>query len=351
MPTSLRTTSLLAVVALVASLLGMSTTAAELPVTVPGNAIEVGAASLLDVTVSDVGGADEVVFTFAGDVLPTVEAVVGEPPFYDIPGDVVEVPGTSFVRLRMFPARGVSFGDACSVALGEPPTPGPGETAVGLWFSCFDGLNGPAPVVLSSRLVPDGSVEEVLTATVELLLDGPTPADEAAGLSSWFSSETSGLLNSVTVTPEGVATIDFDPALATTIPNASSSAGSDQLLRELDATVLFGTGITSATYTLGGSCAEFFGWLQLDCAPRTPDDGIAALYAQTYLGPETVTGSTQNVTAAVQLEDFEAQLTWVVGLRAESEVTVSTASSPARVVVRVAHVEPMPAVSQPRFTG
>ena len=346
-----RATTLLAVVALVAPLLCVSTATAELPATVPGNAIEAGAASLLDVTVSDVGGADEVVFTFAGDVVPTVEAVVGEPPFYDIPGEMVEVPGTSFVQLRMFPARGVSFGDACSLALGEPQVPGPGETEVGVSFSCVDGLNGAAPVVPSSRLVPSGSPDEVLTATLELLLAGPTPADEAAGLSSWFWSATSGLLNSVTVTPEGVATIDFDPALATTIPNASSSAGSDQLLRELDATVLNGTGITSATYTLGGSCGEFFGWLQRDCTSRTPDDGSAALYAQTYLGPEIVTGSTDNVTAAVQLEDFEAQLTWVVGLRVDAEVSVTTASSPARVVVRVAHVEPSRVVSQPRFTG
>ena len=106
-----------------------------------------------------------------------------------------------------------------------------------MFFSCFDGLNGPAPAVRSGRAVPTGSADAVLASTFDQLLAGPTSADTAAGLSSLFSSATNGLLLSASIAADGTATIDFDQSLATTVPNASSSAGSDELLRQLDATV------------------------------------------------------------------------------------------------------------------
>jgi hypothetical protein len=329
-----RKISVVMVAAMVAPFIGLASAPAQGPTPL-----------LTNVSISNTGDFDEVVFTFAGTALPTVDGTVKDPPFYNTAGDVVTVPGSSFFNVRMFPASGVDFGLGCSTT---DPTPGVGETLVGVYFSCVDGLNGPAPAVRTGRAVPSGTPDAVLASTFDQLLAGPSPADATAGLTSLFSSATTGLLLSASIAPDGTATIDFDPTLATTIPNASSSAGSDELLRELDATVFQFSGITAATYTLGGSCTAFFNWLQRACAPRVPDDGAAAQYAVTYNGPTTVTGPSSNVTQAVQLEDFEAQLTWVIGLRTQTDVTVTTATSPARVIVRVAHAV---VTAQPRFTG
>lgn len=333
----------------IAPFIGVVPSVAELPVTIPDTAPP-GEAALIDVTVSDVGSADQVVFTFAGG-MPAVEAAATEPPFNDTSGDPVTVPGTAWLNLRMMGARGASLGENCQAVLPAPPTPGPGETATNVYFSCFDGLNGPAPVVPSGRAVPTGSGSEVLAATFDQLLAGPSATDATAGLTSWFSSATASLLLSASIAPDGAATIDFDPTLATTIPNASSSAGSDELVRQLDATVFQFPGITSATYELGGSCEDFAAWLQQSgCTPRTPLDGTEAQIAVTYFGPDVVTGPSANVTEAAQLEDFENQLTWIIGLRSEADVTVTTATAPFRVIVTVPHVA-VAVPAQPAFTG
>jgi hypothetical protein len=340
--------ALLIAAAVLAPLIGVTPSLAELPVTIPTTSP--GEAALTDVTVANVGAADEVVFTFAGG-LPTVDAAPTEPPFHDTAGNLITVPGTSWVNLRLMGARGASLGESCQGALPAPPAPGPGETATNVYYSCFDGLNGSAPVVPSGRVVPSGTPSEILASTFEQLLAGPDAADAAAGLTSWFTSATAAMLLSASIAPDGTATIDFDPALATTIPNASTSAGSDELVRQLDATVFQFTGVTSATYELGGSCEDFSAWQQQSgCTPRTPVDGSDAQIAITYLGPDVVTGPSVNVTEAAQLEDFEHQITFIIGLRSEADVTVTTATSPFRVIVTVPHVA-VAVAAQPSFTG
>ncbi len=93
------------------------------------------------------------------------------------------------------------------------------------------------------------------------LLAGPTAAEEAQGLGSWFSSATAGMLRSVVVENDMVR-VDFDPALATAIPNASASCGSNLLLAQLDATIgQFGTS-RRVVYSLGGDVDAFYAWLQ-----------------------------------------------------------------------------------------
>ncbi|MGZ4683589.1 MAG: GerMN domain-containing protein [Acidimicrobiales bacterium] len=341
--------ALLVAAAVFAPLVGVTPSVAELPVTI--TTTSPGEAALTDVTVSNVGSADRVVFTFAGG-LPTVDAASIQPPFHDTAGNLVTVPGTSWVNLRLMGARGVSLGENCQSALPPPPDPGPGETAASVYFSCFDGLNGPAPAVPSGRVVPSGTPSEVLASTFGELLAGPSTSDATAGLTSWFSSATSTLLLSASIAPDGTATIDFDPALATTIPNASTSAGSDELVRQLDATVFQFTGVTSAVYELGGSCQAFSTWLQQSgCTPRTPLEGSQAQIATTYFGSRVVTGPSANVTEAAELEDFENQITWIIGLNAAADVTVTTATAPFRVIVTVPHVAAVPVPAQPSFTG
>jgi hypothetical protein len=122
-------------------------------------------------------------------------------------------------------------------------------------------------------LAPGDSCDEVVpverTSTVEgapaeamaQLLAGPTSAEDDAGLRSWFSTATDGMLASVVV-EDGVATISFDPALRTTIPNASSSCGSAGLLAQLDATATQFAGVDRAVYSFDGDVRAFYAWLQ-----------------------------------------------------------------------------------------
>jgi hypothetical protein len=109
----------------------------------------------------------------------------------------------------------------------------------------------------------------VLRAALQSLLAGPTAAERAAGLTSWFSDQTSGMLQNVVIDPQGTATVDFGD-LRTVIPNASASAGSKLLLSQLDATVFQFPTVKAAIYRINGSCTDFTEWLQYGgCAPRT----------------------------------------------------------------------------------
>ena len=108
----------------------------------------------------------------------------------------------------------------------------------------------------------------VLQSSLEALLRGPTEAERAAGLGSWFSDATAAMLREVTIT-DGHAVVDLED-LRPVIPNASTSAGSARLLSQLDGTVFQFVSVRSVEYRLLGSCEEFNEWLQLGgCEART----------------------------------------------------------------------------------
>lgn len=142
---------------------------------------------------------------------------------------------------------------------GADPDPGegtaaePGEETVRVWFS-----RGEAPAAVERR-VEDADPEAALRA----LLRGPTAAERAAGLNSWFSDSTAGALRGVEAR-DGLLVVDFD-GLDRLIPNASSSAGSAQLLGSLNPTVFQFPSVDSVEYRLGGSCEAFWEWLQREC--------------------------------------------------------------------------------------
>jgi len=101
----------------------------------------------------------------------------------------------------------------------------------------------------------------VLRAALESLFQGPQPAD-GDGLSSLFSTDTAELLADVAVRPDGTAVVD----LAGMVPNASTSAGSEAFLAELNATVFQFPTPNRVEYRLEGSCDAFWEWLQYgDC--------------------------------------------------------------------------------------
>lgn len=133
----------------------------------------------------------------------------------------------------------------------EPPSSGPTELT--LYFSRGES------VVAVSRRAPVGGGG--LEAALRQLVQGPTPGERAAGLHSWFSDTTADALRSVSLNDEGRAVVDFED-LRHLIPNASTSAGSGMLLRELNGTVFAMPSVRSVEYRIEGSCEQFWEWLQ-----------------------------------------------------------------------------------------
>jgi hypothetical protein len=101
----------------------------------------------------------------------------------------------------------------------------------------------------------------VLTGALTELLAGPT-AEERAATSTMFSGATAGMLRSVAIR-DGVAHVDFAD-LRQVIPNASSACGSASLLAQLDATTEQFPTVLRSRYSINGSQATFYNWLQLD---------------------------------------------------------------------------------------
>lgn len=136
-----------------------------------------------------------------------------------------------------------------------------GTRIVQVYFSCHEEL---LPV---TRRVPQ--TQAVLRASLEELLAGPTVRELRAGFHSFFSSATAGMLESVTV-ENGVARIAFRD-FSRVIPNASTSAGSEQLLAQLRATIFQYPTVSEAWITFSDDCAAFWNWLQRDCQALLPE--------------------------------------------------------------------------------
>ena len=99
----------------------------------------------------------------------------------------------------------------------------------------------------------------VLTGALTELLAGPT-AGERPATATMFSDATAGLLRSVVIR-DGVAYVDFAD-LRQAIPNASTACGSASLLSQLDATTEQFPTVFRARYSINGSQATFYNWLQ-----------------------------------------------------------------------------------------
>jgi hypothetical protein len=107
-----------------------------------------------------------------------------------------------------------------------------------------------------------------LEAALRDVVRGPTQAQRDAGAQSWFSEKTANALESVTIDAAGHAMVDFED-LRTLIPNASSSAGSEMLLRELNTAVFEFPSVKSVEYRIRGSCDVFGEWIQVGCKRYT----------------------------------------------------------------------------------
>jgi hypothetical protein len=146
----------------------------------------------------------------------------------------------------------------CDIA--APP---PGAATVQVVFSCDEEPVG------SWRVVPAGT-PDTLQLALDALLRGPTPEERASGLFSFFGDETAGMLNRAQVR-DGVAYIDFRD-FSRVIPNASTSAGSAQLLDQIAGTVFQFDGVREAELSFDGSCDAFWNWLQRGCERLLRDE-------------------------------------------------------------------------------
>jgi hypothetical protein len=144
----------------------------------------------------------------------------------------------------------------------QPSTPvDPSSTPATMTVSVY--FHSGEELVRIARRVPRTPM--VATAALRQLLAGPTAAERADGIWSWFSARTAGMLRSVRVA-DGTAYADFAD-LRPVIPNASTSAGSAALLGELDATLKQFSTVRRTVYSLNGDVATFYGWLQLAPPP------------------------------------------------------------------------------------
>ena len=75
--------------------------------------------------------------------------------------------------------------------------------------------------------------------------------------------------------------------------------------------------------------------LQVRMTPASGFD-LSGGGTETYVGPERFTPGTPAIVEVVRTGDFEANLTWVVGVTSQAGFKVSTLASPPRLVVDVA---------------
>lgn len=76
-------------------------------------------------------------------------------------------------------------------------------------------------------------------------------------------------------------------------------------------------------------------FLELRLTPASGVESVDGNWERTYHGPYRLTGDTSVVTEVVRLDDFEANLAWVVGLPTRQPFAVSVLSDPLRLVVDI----------------
>jgi hypothetical protein len=177
-------------------------------------------------------------------------------------------------------AVGVGVGEltlAPSPVPSASPSPGPTDAPVGtceeiapyteemvrVYFPC-----GPMLLELANGLRgvgPDTPVVERLETALHAVLDGPQEVEQEAGMVGVVPVRSSVLLGAIELSEsDGLAQVDFDPALAE-INNLSTSAAGGAFLRSLRETALQFPEVTAVVFQLGGSCDAFFAFFQSTC--------------------------------------------------------------------------------------
>jgi len=161
----------------------------------------------------------------------------------------------------------VAVTPACDDYRQDLPPRAADEMDVVVQFECAADYFVPDVSTPLVRRVPAGP--GVIQATLRALLAGPTDDERAAGFGSFFSPESAGALESITL-DAGKLTVDFNDAIL--INNASTSTGGMYFTAELMANLFQFDAVDSIEFRLNGSCASFWGWLQSECVIVTRAD-------------------------------------------------------------------------------
>ena len=332
---------------------GAQTSGSSTTVTASAGGTTTGIALLTGVSAANTSATTATAtFTFAGPVVPDAAVRRMDGPVLQSPvGTPIPLAGNALMGVHLVPASGVDLGSCPQPAA---PVPGVGEVLVSTALTCVTAAPGPWPVVLTSRAVPTPAGDAaLLAAALGELVGGPTPAEEAAGLSSPFSAATAGTVSSVTIQPSGRVDVDLAAGIVAALPTPDGA----QVVRELDGTIAQYLGATGARYTIGGDCAAFGTWTGLTTCDRTEREVHSAGFAQTYTGPDRITaGGAGPLVEVVERMDFEAELDWVAALDvpAGNDVVASIAFPAGGTSVEVTFTVvalPTPAPVSPTFTG
>lgn len=130
-------------------------------------------------------------------------------------------------------------------------------------------------------------------------------------------------------------------ALLTAV-RVSSHAGFDRVVLELEGPDMPSYRVARVEPPLvqGGSgeviAVEGAAFIELQLSPASGFESVGPDWVPTYEGPSRVTADTAEVTEVVRTGDFEAHLTWVIGLRTGQPFAVTVLSAPLRLVIDVA---------------
>lgn len=124
---------------------------------------------------------------------------------------------------------------------------------------------------------------------------------------------------------------------------SAGHAGYDRVVVEFDGPVVptyqVGYTVTSGPFhDVPGNVVPIEGeafldvWLQGTSRVDMTED-----YTPVYTGPTRLRSDTTRVTEVVEIEDFEANVHWLIGLDGRAEFVVWTLDSPSRLVVDIAH--------------
>lgn len=175
--------------------------------------------------------------------------------------------------------------------------------------------------------------------------DDPTPADEPEESDPDGETEPRG---PAPVGPFGTGEVshgDFpsgggEPALLTDVRLAGHD-GFDRVVLEFDGPDVPSYRISYVDPPIiqdgsgEGVSVDGNAFLELRLTPASGVDSRDSDWEPTYHGPERVEAATGAVTEVVRVDDFEANLAWVVGLPTQQPFAVAVLSDPLRLVVDV----------------
>lgn len=206
------------------------------------------------------------------------------------------------------PTDGVRAGPAPATTSTPEPAITPGATVQVFFTPGTDGACR-ATEGVDRTLPPDAPTSQIglLDAALDLLLQGPTPQEQADGLTSFFDT-VSDPVREISVRG-GEVTVDFDPTIIELTPNASTACGSASILAQLEATV-GQFGFEGPTFSIGGDPEAFDAWLGIDRSGEPPtgqgplaqvvasSDGVELRTLDAAGGPATTSIATSPAAAA-----------------------------------------------------